>query len=77
VSLMTVLPALSKEDCNEIVFAVSTFGPSSYRSVPRYNDPSSLMLLNREAVISALQEVYTVYGTARVLVIIRMLECER
>jgi hypothetical protein len=78
-NLLKWLPVLTKEDCNEIVFAVSTFGPSRYRTnPPRYNATASdLGLLNREDVIAALREVYRVYGTAGALATLRTLESER
>jgi hypothetical protein len=77
VNLLKWLPALSKKDCNEIVFAMRNFSPVGFRiDPPPYNDISSIMLLNRDAVIAAPKESFSAYGTARVLAVIRTLESE-
>ena len=73
--LLKVLPDLTGKDRNEIVYAVNIFGPPRYRVHPlRYNDPASAGLLNREDVIAALHKLYSHYGTATALGLIRKLE---
>jgi hypothetical protein len=67
-NLMALLPKLSGNDCNEIIFAVRTFGPTRYRiDPPLYNDLAAVALLVCEDVIPALHEVHRVYGTVAAL----------
>ena len=62
-NLLEWLPHLTKDECNEIVYAVSKFSSKYRTNPPPYNDPASLGLLDRDEVIKALHEVYMVYGT--------------
>ena len=73
--LLKVLPDLTGKERNEIVYAVNIFGPPRYRVHPlRYNDPASAGLLTCEDVITALHKLYSHYGTATALGLIRKLE---
>jgi hypothetical protein len=74
-NLLEWLPHLTAKERNEVVYAVNIFGAPRYRIHPlRYNDPASAGLLNREDVIAALHKVYSHYGTATALGLIRKLE---
>jgi hypothetical protein len=67
-NLLECLPGLTEKECNEIVYAMNTFGPPGYRVHPlRYNDLPSVALLDREDVIAALHKVHSHYGTAAAL----------
>ena len=74
-NLLEWLPHLTKDECNEIVYAVSKFS-SKYRTNPlSYNATvKELALLNPEEVIDALHKVYRAWGTVAARELAQQLE---
>jgi hypothetical protein len=73
-NLLPCLAHLTKDECNEIVYAVSYFSSRYRTNPPPYNDREALAILDPEEVIKALHKVHSHYGTAAALDLAHKLE---
>jgi hypothetical protein len=78
-NLLLCMRDLHPKECNLIVGALNTFGPSKYRDNPLpYNDPIRLGFRldpkDIKDVLAALHEVYSFQGTAAALQTARKLK---